>query len=183
MTTQEIIIAGFGGQGILLMGQLLAEAGQIEDKPVSWIPSYGHEMRGGTASCAVIISDEKIGSPLVEHPTLLVPMNKPSFLKFEPLVQSGGMMIMNSSMISDEPRRNDLSVHKIPMNKLAAEISEKTLNVIGLGAIVALSRVVAKESVCLAIEKLFGKKFADKPKVLAMNMEAFEKGYAAAEAC
>jgi 2-oxoglutarate ferredoxin oxidoreductase subunit gamma len=183
MTTQEIIIAGFGGQGILLMGQLLAEAGQIENKPVSWIPSYGHEMRGGTASCAVIISDEKIGSPLVEHPTVLVPMNKPSFLKFEPLAQSGGMMIMNSSMIADTPNRSDLKVYKIPMNKLAAEINEKTLNIVGLGAIVALSKVVAKESVCQAITKLFGKKFKGKPKVLELNMEAFEKGYAAAGTC
>lgn len=179
--THEIIIAGFGGQGILLMGQLLAEAAQLEGKPVSWIPSYGHEMRGGTATCSVIISDEKIGSPLIDHPTLLVPMNRPSYLKYEPLARQGATMIMNSSLVDETPARKDLKVYKVPMNELAESISEKTLNVVGLGAVVALGKVVSKESAIKAIEKIFGKKFAGKPKVLAMNLEAFEKGFAAAQ--
>ena len=175
--THEIIISGFGGQGILLMGQLLAEAALLEDKQVSWIPSYGQEMRGGTAYCAVIISDERIGSPLVDSPTLLVPMNLPSLTRFEPQLRAGGILILNSSLVAEEPKRKDFTLHKVPMNDLAAQINPQTLNVVGLGAIVKLGKVVAKESALKAIDKTFGKKFADKPQVMASNKEAFEKGY------
>lgn len=183
--THEILFAGFGGQGILLMGQILAQAAIYDKKHVSWIPSYGHEMRGGTASCSVIISDEVIGSPLVDNPTLLVPMNQPSYAKFEPAVEEGGLIITNSTLVSVEPSgtgRSGVSLRQVPMNDIAASINEKALNIVGLGAVVALGKVVSKESALKAIDKVFGKKFAGKPQVLAMNKEAFEKGYAAATA-
>lgn len=180
--THEILFAGFGGQGILLMGQILAQAAIYDKKNVSWIPSYGHEMRGGTASCSVIISDEVIGSPLVDNPTLLVPMNQPSYAKFEPAVEAGGMIIANSTLVSGVSSRGDISMRRVPMNDIAASINEKALNIVGLGAVVALGKVVSKESVLRAIDKVFGKKFADRPQVLAMNKDAFEKGYAAATA-
>lgn len=175
--THEIIISGFGGQGILLMGQLLAEAALLEHKQVSWIPSYGQEMRGGTANCTVIISDERIGSPLVDSPTLLVPMNLPSLTRFEPQLRAGGLLILNSSLVSEESKRKDVTIYKVPMNDLAAQINPQTLNVVGLGAIVALGKVVTKEAALKAMDKTFDKKFADKPDLMAANREAFEKGY------
>ncbi len=175
--THEIIISGFGGQGSLLMGQLLAEAALLEDKQVSWIPSYGQEMRGGTAYCSVIISDERIGSPLIDKPSLLVPLNLPSLTRFEPQMKAGGIMILNSSLVTEEPQRQDVTIHKVPMNDIAAKINPQTLNVVGLGAIVAIGKIVEKASAIKALEKTFGKKFADKPKVMAMNLDAFEQGF------
>lgn len=175
--THEILISGFGGQGILLMGQLLSEAALLEGKQVSWIPSYGQEMRGGTAYCSVIISDERIGSPLIDNPTLLVPMNLPSMTRFEPQMRAGGTMIINSSLVKEEPKRNDITVYKVPMNEIASKIHAQTLNVVGLGTVVALGKVVEKASAIKAIEKTFGKKFANKPKLMALNVDAFEQGY------
>ena len=178
--THEIILSGFGGQGIMVMGQLLTQAGLEEGKQVSWIPSYGPEMRGGTAYCSVIISDDIIGSPLINNPTLLVPMNLPSMHRFEPLMQAGGTMIINSSLILEEPKRTDIKVFKAPMNDLASELnSTKVLNIIGLGTIVAASKIVSQEAALKAIEKTFGEKFASKPQLLELNKNAFAKGLAA----
>ena len=175
--THEVLMAGFGGQGILLMGQLLAEAALMENKQVSWMPSYGQEMRGGTAYCSVIISDDSIGSPLIDNPTLLVPMNLPSLLRFEPSLQPGGTMILNSSLVTEDPKRKDLNLYKVPMNDIAAQINPQTLNIVGLGTIVALGKVVERSSAIRAIENMFSKKFADKPKLMGLNLEAFEQGY------
>jgi 2-oxoglutarate ferredoxin oxidoreductase subunit gamma len=175
--THEITIAGFGGQGILLMGQLLAEAALLENKQVSWIPSYGQEMRGGTATCSVIISDERIGSPLIDHPTMLVTMNLPSLTRFEPTVCPGGVILLNSTLVNEDPKRTDVKVYKVPMNDIAAKINKQALNVVGLGCIVALSKAVGKASALKASDKTFGKKFADKPQLLASNKEAFEAGF------
>jgi 2-oxoglutarate ferredoxin oxidoreductase subunit gamma len=175
--THEVILSGFGGQGIMLMGQLLTQAGLEENKQVSWLPSYGPEMRGGTAFCCVIISDDIVGSPAITYPSLLVPMNLPSMLRFEPQIREGGTMIVNSSLIAEEPKRTDITVYKVPMNDLASQLqSMQVLNIIGLGAIVAAAKVVSKEAALQAIDKTFGAKFASKPHLLDLNKQAFEQG-------
>jgi 2-oxoglutarate ferredoxin oxidoreductase subunit gamma len=179
----EIILSGFGGQGVMLMGQLLTQAGLEEEKQVSWLPSYGPEMRGGTAFCCVIISDDIVGSPAVTSPTILVPMNLPSKLRFEPLLRKDGIMILNSSLIAEEPKRADITVYKVPMNDLAGQLqSSQVLNISGLGAIVAASKVVGKEAALKAISKTFGAKFASKPHLLELNQRAFELGMKAVAA-
>ncbi|KUK55187.1 MAG: 3-methyl-2-oxobutanoate dehydrogenase (Ferredoxin), gamma subunit, partial [Atribacteria bacterium 34_128] len=118
----EIIIAGFGGQGILLMGRLIAHAGMLEGKNVAWMPSYGPEMRGGTANCTVIISSEEVASPVVPNPITLIAMNQASLDKFEPLVERGGIVILNKSLISRDVNRDDLEVVKVPANDIANEL-------------------------------------------------------------
>ena len=120
--SHEMILAGFGGQGVMLMGQILAYAGMLEEKQVSWFPAYGPEMRGGTANCAVIISDEPVGAPNVSEPGVVVVMNGPSLDKFEPMVKKGGVLIINSSLISREATRADIKVFKVPSNEIAAEL-------------------------------------------------------------
>ena len=171
--SHDMIMAGFGGQGVLLMGQLMTYAGMIENREVSWIPSYGPEMRGGTANCSVIIRNEKVGSPIVTEPNVLVAMNLPSLDKFEPQLQSGGILIINSSLIEKEASRQDIKVYKIPANELAQEIGNpKVANMIVLGAIVKASGAVAPESVLGA----FAKMFAKKPELLEINKIALEKG-------
>lgn len=171
--SNNIILAGFGGQGILLMGQLLAYAGMIENRQVSWIPSYGPEMRGGTANCSVIIADQPVGSPIVTEPNLVVAMNLPSLDKFESAIQPGGILIINSSLIQKEATRSDISVYKVPANDLAQEIGNlKVANMIVLGAIVAASEAVKDESALQAFVKLFAKK----PQLVEINRAALRKG-------
>ena len=181
--SHEIILSGFGGQGVLLMGQLLAQAGLEEGRKVSWIPAYGPEMRGGTAYCSVVISDKPIGSPLVRKPTLVVAMNLPSMLRFEPALRPGGVLVLNSTIIPEEPKRGDITIHKVPMNDMAAELGHaKGLNIIGLGAVAGIGGIVTREAALKAMDVMFGKKFADKPGVLELNLKAFEAGYAAVTA-
>lgn len=171
--TQEVIMAGFGGQGIMLMGQLLTYAGMFEGKNVSWIPSYGPEMRGGTANCAVIVSDEPIGSPLVSEPTTVIAMNLPSLDKFESALQPGGKLIINSSLIDRNANRNDITVHKIPANDLALELGNpKVANMIILGALLAATNIVKFDS----LSKAFAKIFATKISLLAINEQALQRG-------
>ena len=171
---QEIIISGFGGQGVLLMGQILTLAGMLEDKKVSWIPSYGPEMRGGTANCSVIISDEPIGSPVVYEATAVVAMNLQSLDKFEPALLPKGVLIINSSLIEKEAKRDDIQVYRIPVSEIAAELGNpKMANMVGLGGLLAATKAVKIESLFQA----FGKKFAAKPELLAANKEAIQRGY------
>jgi 2-oxoglutarate ferredoxin oxidoreductase subunit gamma len=171
--SHDMIMAGFGGQGVLLMGQLMTYAGMIEKRHVSWIPSYGPEMRGGTANCSVIITDEEVGSPIVTEPNVLVVMNLPSLDKFEPLLQPGGVLIINSSLIEKDAERKDIKVFKIPANELAQEIGNpKVANMVVLGAIVEASQAVQPEAVLTAFSKMFAKK----PELLAINKLALEKG-------
>ena len=178
--SHEIILSGFGGQGVLLMGQLLTQAGLEEGRKVSWIPAYGPEMRGGTAYCSVVISDKLIGSPLVRKPTMVVAMNLPSMLRFEPAIKPGGTLILNSSIIPDEPTRSDISILKVPMNDMAATLKHPTgLNIIGFGVITGTGKIVSREAALKAMDVMFGKKFADKPDLLAVNQAAFEAGFAA----
>ncbi len=145
---EEIIISGFGGQGTLFAGQLLTYAGLHEGRQVTWIPSYGPEMRGGTARCTVIISDDPIGSPLIRNPTAVIALNPPSLEKYESLVRPGGVLVINSSLTPRRPDRDDIIVVQIPANDLADELGNvKMANMVALGALLASREIVALESV------------------------------------
>lgn len=171
---QEIIIAGFGGQGVLLMGQILTYAGMLEGKHVSWIPSYGPEMRGGTANCSVIISDNPIGSPIVYEPTAAVVMNSQSLDKFAPMVQPQGVLIVNSSLIDKEVKRDDIGVSRVPVSEIANELGNPRMaNMVALGGLIAATQVVEIE----ALYQAFAKKFAARPELLAANKQAIQRGY------
>lgn len=171
--THEMIMSGFGGQGIMLMGQLMTYAGMIEEKNVSWIPSYGPEMRGGTAYCSVIVSGEPIGAPMVSEPNIVVAMNLPSLDKFEPIMRPGGVLIINSSLIERDANRTDIKVCKVPANDIADELGNtKVTNMVVLGAIVAATSAVEIDSVL----KAFAKMFAKKPSLLEINEKALRCG-------
>src|SRR5512146_1409968 len=144
---KEIIIAGFGGQGVLFGGQVVAYAAMDAGKEVTWIPSYGPEMRGGTANCTVVIADEEIGSPLVEHPPLAIALNLPSFDKYEEVLQPGGTLIVNKSMVDREAKRKDIKVVFVPCNQIAEEIGNKRLvNMVAIGALLsALTEIKLKD--------------------------------------
>ena len=134
--TTEIIFAGFGGQGVILAGKILTLAGMNEDKYVSHIPSYGAEMRGGTANCSVIVSDEEVASPVIEHPDVVVALNKPSMTKFETSLKKGGLLIYNSSLIDTVPSRKDIRVLALPANDMAAETNNsRGANMVVLGCL------------------------------------------------
>jgi 2-oxoglutarate ferredoxin oxidoreductase subunit gamma len=169
----EAKFAGFGGQGILLAGKLLAEAGMEEGQQVAWIPSYGPEMRGGTAYCTVVIADRPIGSPIVNAPLHLVAMNRPSLEKFAPLVRPQGMIIVNNSLISIKSDRTDVLELLIPCNQIANELGNiKGPNMVVLGAYVAASKVVSLET----IEHIVRLEFKNKPKFVDLNVLALKKG-------
>ena len=143
-----VILSGFGGQGILFAGQLLCYAGMAAGWEVTWIPSYGPEMRGGTANCTVVISDEPIGSPLIRNPKVAVVMSPEAMLKYEPLVQPEGMLVVNTSLVKDAPSRRDLCVIEVPASDLATELGNvKMANVVMLGALLPqLDCVVKKQA-------------------------------------
>lgn len=172
---QEIILAGFGGQGVMSMGQLLAYAGLVEEKHVSWIPSYGPEMRGGTANCSVTISDDQISSPVINEPDTLIVLNRPSLEKFEQDIKLGGRLLINSSLIDIEPRRHDLSVIKISALELAYNKlgNTRVSNMIILGAFVELTRAVTLESVVGALKKVLPEY---RHNLIPLNRRALETG-------
>lgn len=173
MATTKLLIAGSGGQGVMVMGQMIAKAGILEGKEVTYLPSYGPEMRGGTANCSVIVSDETIGCPVIDAPTDIVVMNVASMRKFEGKVQAGGRMFVNQSLINEAPSRDDITVYQVD----AAEIAkgrlgnEKTANMVMLGAIVRMTGVVKLESVHKVIEKTFAGKKAE---MIPLNLRALE---------
>ena len=170
---QELVIAGFGGQGVMLMGQLLSYAGMYEGKNVSWIPSYGPEMRGGTANCSVVISSDEIGSPLVNDPSTLIAMNRPSLDKFEATVKPGGLIIYNSSLIDRKPTRTDVTVIAVPANELAQELgNNRVANMIVLGTYVKATGCVSPDTII----DVFRKKMASKAALLPINQAAISKG-------
>ena len=170
----EIIIAGFGGQGVLLMGQLIAYAGMIEDRSVSWLPSYGPEMRGGTANCSIIVSSDPVGSPVVTEADAVIVMNKPSLDKYEGTLKPGGSLFINSSLIDKKATRSDITVHYLPVNDIAAELGNpKVANIVMLGAYVASSGTVSKESVIKAVEYVLGH---GKSHLIPINEKAFDEG-------
>lgn len=169
----EIQFAGFGGQGILLMGNILTQAAMEEGWEVLWVPSYGPEMRGGTAYCTVIISSDLIGSPVVKNPTHLVAMNLPSLEKFKNVVKPGGVILVNESMVPVESGRKDIAEVRVPIVELAEKAgSVKTANIVALAAFVAKTKVVKMET----LAKVVKDKFAAKPAMLPMNIKAMEAG-------
>ncbi|MBP8654031.1 MAG: 2-oxoacid:acceptor oxidoreductase family protein [Proteocatella sp.] len=171
----KVICAGFGGQGVMSMGQLLAYAGMIEDKYVSWLPSYGPEMRGGTANCGVTVSDEEIGSPIITNDAdIAIVMNLPSLIKFEKDVKPGGKIFINSSLIEKKVERTDIEVYYIDANKIAADIGNiKAANLVMLGAVLKSTPIVDIESILEAFKKVFG---PSKERFIPQNREALVKG-------
>ncbi len=180
---KEIIIAGFGGQGVLFAGQVLAYAAMDLGKEVTWIPSYGPEMRGGTANCTVVIADEEIGSPLVQRPPFAVALNLPSFDKYEPLMLPGGVLVVNQSMVDRGPKRSDIQVILVPANEIAEEIGNKKLtNMVTVGALVAAMHSISPKLVTLeAVEEaLRGHLPSRHQHLLPQNFQALRRGYEAA---
>ncbi|MGI5849533.1 MAG: 2-oxoacid:acceptor oxidoreductase family protein [Christensenellales bacterium] len=170
----ELIIAGFGGQGALLIGQLITYAGMIEERNVSWLPSYGPEMRGGTANCCVIVSDDPVGSPIVTEADGVIVLNKPSLDKFEGVLKPGGKLFINSSFIDKKATRNDIDAYYIPANDVAIDVGNlKVANIVMLGAYIAATGVVAKESIIKAFEQVLGK---GKAHLIPINEQAFDAG-------
>ncbi|HOQ37692.1 MAG TPA: 2-oxoacid:acceptor oxidoreductase family protein [Acetivibrio sp.] len=174
MADQQIIISGFGGQGILSAGRILAYAGMLEKKNVSWLPSYGPEMRGGTANCHVIISDEAVGSPILNSATSLIVMNGPSLDKFEGIVESGGIIIKDSSLVERDPNRKDVQVYGIPATKVAFEMGNPTFaNIILLGKLIEVTKIISKEAFEEALKKTLP---AKKHHMIPDEMKALEYG-------
>ena len=173
MTTQ-ILIAGFGGQGILFTGKFLAYKGLIENRQVSWLPSYGPEMRGGTASCGVILSDEPVGSPIVSKPDVLIAMNIPSLDRNEDSVAPGGVIIADSTLIGRKVRRTDVTAYYVPATQMASDAGIPTLaNMIIAGKLLKILNADAPDSVAAALEKVISAKHRD---MLDVNRKALEMG-------
>jgi 2-oxoglutarate ferredoxin oxidoreductase subunit gamma len=171
---EELIISGFGGQGVMVMGQLLSYAGLFEGKNVSWIPSYGPEMRGGTANCSVVISTDPIGSPIVSEPLSVIVMNKPSLDRFEPALRAGGVLVYNSSLIDRMPTRSDVRVIAVPANDMAAELgSGRVANMCALGAYLAATRVVSMDSIAESLKEVLP---ARRHNLIPLNIKALEAG-------
>ncbi len=175
MSTTQILIAGFGGQGVLFAGKFLAYKGLLNDKQVSWLPSYGPEMRGGTANCSVIISDESIGSPIISTPDCLVAMNLPSLKKYENEVVSGGIIIVDSSLISEMPERDDVTVFAVPATKMANDEGFSTLaNMILMGKLIKESDAFSFEGTEDVLKKVVPPK---KASLTEINLKALKTGY------
>ena len=176
---KEFVFAGFGGQGMLLIGKFLAMACMLDGKHVSWLPSYGPEMRGGTANCSVIVSDEEIGSPLVETPDVVVAMNLPSLDKFESAVKPGGLLVINSSIIERKSTRDDITVVYCDANRIAEEVKNpKGANVAILGAMMAKCGIVDNDKLVEAIRIELGER---KARFLEGNKAALAAGMEAAK--
>ena len=173
---KEIIISGFGGQGGLAIGKNLAEAGMAEGLNVTWAPSYGPEMRGGTANCSVVLSDKPVGSPVFARSTELIALNEPSLSKFEADVLPGGTVFVNSDVVTDKVSRPDLTAYYIPCSKLAEEVGNpKVSNMVMLGAYVAATKILKPETIETMIAEMFS---GAKAKFIHLNIEAFRKGMA-----
>lgn len=171
---QEVIIAGFGGQGVLFAGQLLSYTAMDEGKAVTWIPSYGPEMRGGTANCTVVVSDEEIGSPFVKNPSAVLAMNLPSLDKFEDLVQEGGVLVVNASMVDRPVKRDDITVVSIPANDIAEALgSKRSVNMVMLGALLGNMDLLSLDAVEAALEAHLPERHK---RFLEGNKQALRKG-------
>ena len=168
----KMFFAGSGGQGTLAIGQMIAKAAMDEGKEVTWLPSYGPEMRGGTANCTVVVSDRPIACPLINDADVLVVMNLPSLLKFESMVRPGGLMIVNSSLVPEKAKRDDIRVLYVPANDKAAALgSDKAANMVVLGAILKETGVVDTETIREEMRHMFSGR---KEKYLAMNLAALD---------
>jgi 2-oxoglutarate ferredoxin oxidoreductase subunit gamma len=170
-----MIFSGFGGQGVIMMGYLFAMAGMYEEKNVTCLPSYGAEVRGGTANCTVVVSSEEIASPVASEPDFAVFMNQPSLIRFQNQIQSGGTVFLNSSMIETKPIRGDIEIFEIPLNDLAKQIkSDKVMNIIMLGALIKKTGLVSLGTMTRALKETFGHK---NPSVFKLNESALMLGY------
>jgi len=171
----KTIFSGFGGQGVIMMGYLLAQAGMVEEKNVTCLPSYGAEVRGGTANCTVVIADEEIASPVASEPEFAVLMNNPSLLRFQNRIASGGTLFLNSSMIESRPIRGDLEIYEVPANALAKQLREdKVVNMVMLGAFIKKSGLVSLET----MERILKETFSHRnPAILKTNKTALHLGY------
>ena len=179
MMNREIILSGFGGQGVMSIGKNLAEAGVVEGLEVSWVPSYGPEMRGGTANCTVILSTERIGAPLVESATEIIVMNRPSLMKFESAVKPGGTVFVNSSIVPDKVTREDVRAVYVPCDEIAAELGNpKVANMVMLGAYIGATGALKVETIVEMIHEMFTGK---KAKLVPLNLEALQRGIACAQ--
>ncbi|MBU5674811.1 2-oxoacid:acceptor oxidoreductase family protein [Alkaliphilus sp. MSJ-5] len=178
MATERIVLAGFGGQGVMSAGQLLTYAGMIENKQVSWLPSYGPEMRGGAANCAVMVSDTPVGSPIITNDaTSAIIMNAPSLDKFENSIVKDGILVINSSLIERKTSRDDVKAYYVPANEIANEMgNSRVVNMIMLGAHLELTKAVEVDSVLEAFKKVYG---PSKEHLVPLNKEALERGAAA----
>jgi len=171
----KTIFSGFGGQGVIMMGYLLATAGMYEEKHVTCLPSYGAEVRGGTANCTVVISTEEIASPVASEPEYAVLMNNPSLFRYQNQIQSGGTIFLNSSMIESKPIRGDLEIHEIPVNDLAKQLpGNKVSNIIMLGAFIKKAGVVSFDTMTQALRETFGQR---NPTIFKSNKTALLLGY------
>ena len=171
---RDVIMAGFGGQGILLIGKMLAYAGMHEGKQVSWLPSYGPEMRGGTCNCTVVVSDKPVGSPVIRSPRAVLAMNLPSLEKFEGDIRPGGLLLINSSLISRGTNRDDLTVIEVPANQIATDLGNpRGANMVALGAYLGATDAVSMDEVIEVIRETF----AARPAVIEVNIDALRKGY------
>ncbi|BBE30046.1 2-oxoacid:ferredoxin oxidoreductase subunit gamma [Tepiditoga spiralis] len=179
MSYHGVIAAGFGGQGVMLFGQLLAFSGMMDNKFSTFLPSYGPEMRGGTANCTVVVSDEYIASPVIDTPNEVIAFNIPSMYKFEKDLVKDGILILNSSVIDREPTRKDIKVIKVPANEIAEKLGFlKVQNMVMFGAYLEATKAVSLDSIKHALEhKLTGKK----AKFIDLNMQAIKAGMEAAK--
>lgn len=170
----NIIISGFGGQGVMAMGKTLAEAGMKEGVNVSWLPSYGPEMRGGTANCNVVLSSEPVISPVVLDASELIAMNKPSLTKFEKAIVPGGMLFVNSSIIEIKAERSDITAYYVPCNDIAAELGNpKVANMVMLGAFIEATKVLKVETIREMLTHIFT---GPKANLVELNIEALRRG-------
>jgi 2-oxoglutarate ferredoxin oxidoreductase subunit gamma len=172
--TQEAIFAGFGGQGVLSMGMILAYAGMIEEKEVCWMPSYGPEMRGGTANAITIVSDNLISSPIISMFDTVIALNQPSVEKFENNVKPGGNIIFDSTNILKPPTRKDINIFSVPGSEEAVKLKNiKVLNMIMLGSFIKVTNAVKEKSIVKALEQVLPERYH---KLIPLNLEAFHVG-------
>ncbi len=170
----KTVFAGFGGQGVLMMGYVLAVSTMRDGKNVTYLPSYGAEVRGGTANCTVVVSDEEIASPVASSPDYAVVLNRPSMMKYQGMMKSGSYMIINSSLVDSAPPRDDIEVVKVPANDIALELgSERTLNMIMLGAFVAKTEITTLDSIMNGLTEIVKGK---KASVMKLNRKGLDRG-------
>ena len=171
---QGIRISGFGGQGVISAGVLLAQAGLEDGKEVSFFPAYGAEMRGGTANCSVVVSSDEVSTPIVSAPDTAIVLNEPSLAKFEPMVKPGGLLIVNTSLVNSKPVRKDIRVLNVPCNEVAAELGNgKVMNMVAMGAFAAATGAVSIDAIAKALPKVYKKL---KPEVIELNVKALKRG-------
>lgn len=176
MINEQLIIAGFGGQGVMLMGQLLSYAATNKDINTLWFPSYGPETRGGTANCSVTISEESVNSPVISTPDSLIIMNKPSLAKFQDKLKKGGRLFINSSLVKDVPIREGVEVYRIPVNDIAIKLGNpKVANMVMMGAYLKVTKIFKEEDIIAILKEKF---VGEKANLIDINRQALQEGAA-----